>query len=339
MITFIVIGRNTERTIELCLKSVFNFIAVEKIEGSEVIYVDSDSTDRSVELARNTEAKVIVVTGEVNAAVGRNVGAEHAKGDILFFIDSDMELIPGFLPEMLNDSGALKYPFCTGYWNEVYYNRHWNKQNEELAKPFSEAQFLVVTGGLMIIAKKNWDSIGGMDARFKRSQDHDFGLRMNKAGLPVKKLPVVMVNHHTISYFEGARLGQFFSGTGLLSQGLLMRKHGMDPAYLKRYFAKALYAIWFLASVMLIFVDLNISFILFLSYLAVHALRAIRSGGGLRQIFGTFIFHSLFSAYAGMGFLFYHPSKPVIQVAADSEKPDQNNLVSKDSDNDHQSQS
>ena len=39
---------------------------------------------------------ILVVTGEVNAAIGRNTGAKNAIGDILFFIDGDMELVTDF---------------------------------------------------------------------------------------------------------------------------------------------------------------------------------------------------------------------------------------------------
>ena len=115
MISFIIIGRNVEHTIERCLNGVFNFIEVEKIDRSEVIYVDSDSYDRSLELASKTQARVLHLKGKLNAAIGRNVGAEHAKGDILFFIDGDMELLPGFLSDIVDESGKMKYPFCTGY--------------------------------------------------------------------------------------------------------------------------------------------------------------------------------------------------------------------------------
>lgn len=322
MISFIIIGRNIERTIERCLNGVFRFIEAEKIHDSEVIYVDSDSSDRSVELAGKTEALIVGLKGQINAGAGRNAGAQHASGDILFFLDGDMELLPGFMAEVVDGAGQMKYPFCTGYWNEVYHDADWNHRKTELAQLPGSDQFLPVSGGLMVIEKKQWELMGGMDERLIRSQDHDLGLRMNKAGLPVKKLPVVMVDHLTVSYFDGMRIGALFSNPGILSQGILMRKHLTDKAYLKRYFAKTIYALWFLFACGLLFFNYRIGSILLGGYLLVHALRAVKAGGGVKQILGSFVFHTLFSAYAGFGFLFYHPSTPKYSITLSNQKPE-----------------
>lgn len=322
MISFIIIGRNIDRTIERCLNGVFNFIKEERVNDSEVIYVDSDSADRSIELASKTDALIVGLKGQINAAVARNAGAQHATGDILFFLDGDMELVPGFLSALLDDDGKMKYPFCTGYWNEVYHDANWNHRKTETASPPKTEQFLPVTGGLMIVEKRHWELMGGMDERLIRSQDHDLGLRMNKAGFPVKKVPAVFVNHLTISYFEIVRIIGLFKNAGFLGQGILMRKHLTNKAYLKRYFAKAVYAIWFIGSLFLMFLSMRIGAIVLIGYLIVQAMRAVKAGGGIQQMLGSFVFHTLFSAYAGIGFLFYHPSAPKYSVTLFDKKPE-----------------
>jgi glycosyltransferase involved in cell wall biosynthesis len=60
----------------------------------EIIFVDDRSTDDSVAAA--SAAGVAVLRTPVNGgpSVARNVGAAHAKGDILLFVDSDVELPP-----------------------------------------------------------------------------------------------------------------------------------------------------------------------------------------------------------------------------------------------------
>ena len=85
MISFIVIGRNEGWRLEKCFKGIYNFVDEEKITDYEVIYVDSRSTDDSIELSKQYgNTKTILITGECNAAIARNIGAKEASGDFFF---------------------------------------------------------------------------------------------------------------------------------------------------------------------------------------------------------------------------------------------------------------
>jgi glycosyltransferase involved in cell wall biosynthesis len=60
----------------------------------EVLVVDDCSTDDSARVARAMGATVIRTPGNGGAAVARNTGADHAQGEILFFLDADVALAP-----------------------------------------------------------------------------------------------------------------------------------------------------------------------------------------------------------------------------------------------------
>jgi GT2 family glycosyltransferase len=62
--------------------------------GAETIVIDNASTDATPELLRDYESRVRVIVNEVNARYGgaNNQAAEVAKGDVLFFLNSDTEL-------------------------------------------------------------------------------------------------------------------------------------------------------------------------------------------------------------------------------------------------------
>jgi len=103
MISFIIIGRNESWKLTKCIESVFDTAKYSSLEDYEVLYVDSQSTDNSIELVNEFNGiNVFLIKGECNAAIARNIGAVEAKGDILFFIDGDMEIIPSFLNEVLD---------------------------------------------------------------------------------------------------------------------------------------------------------------------------------------------------------------------------------------------
>lgn len=86
MVSFIVIGKNEGWRLDKCLSAIHYFARQEELANYEIIYVDSKSTDDSLSIAKKNAAnRILLITGECNAAIGRNVGAKEAKGDILFF--------------------------------------------------------------------------------------------------------------------------------------------------------------------------------------------------------------------------------------------------------------
>ena len=85
MISFIVIARNEEKNLFRCLSSINRTIKVNKIIDSEIIYVDSDSSDGSTEIIKSFKNVIgFKIKGNINAALARNVGAERSKGETLF---------------------------------------------------------------------------------------------------------------------------------------------------------------------------------------------------------------------------------------------------------------
>ena len=202
MVSFIVIGRNEGWRLEKCFKGIYAFVEAEHISDYEVIYVDSKSSDDSIYLSKSfNNAKTILITGECNAAVARNIGAKEAKGDILFFIDGDMELIPGFWSGIVKN-GVLVYPFISGVEKDVLHDNDWKYVETQVRRKLIEGKdyYEATTGGLFVIEAELWHNVGGMDNRFKRSQDQDLGFRLSKMGYKLLRKSQIWVNHYTRYY-------------------------------------------------------------------------------------------------------------------------------------------
>ena len=69
----------------------------------EVIVADAQSNDNTREIAK--EYGCIVVEGGL-PGVGRNKGAEVAKGEVLLFLDSDLELTKNYLANVIEEFEA-----------------------------------------------------------------------------------------------------------------------------------------------------------------------------------------------------------------------------------------
>src|SRR3954469_18582295 len=93
----IAIGRNEGERLRLCLQSVVG-------RGMPVVYVDSGSTDGSLELARTLGAEVaeLDLSTPFSAARARNAGFERLSAYALNvkyvqFVDGDCEVVAGWI--------------------------------------------------------------------------------------------------------------------------------------------------------------------------------------------------------------------------------------------------
>src|SRR5574344_819167 len=95
MLSIIIPTLNEEKNITRLLKQITN----QQIgDMYEILIADAGSKDKTCEIAKNFGARV--VPGGL-PAVGRNSGAKYAKGDILLFLDADLELSPDLIKKTL----------------------------------------------------------------------------------------------------------------------------------------------------------------------------------------------------------------------------------------------
>src|SRR3989338_8288401 len=87
---------NEEKTIGKTLES----LKEQSFRDFEIIVVDDGSRDRTAEIAKNSEAKVIVQKN-AGPASARNEGARNAKGEVIVFIDADCVADERWLEHML----------------------------------------------------------------------------------------------------------------------------------------------------------------------------------------------------------------------------------------------
>jgi glycosyltransferase involved in cell wall biosynthesis len=99
-ISVCLIVKDEERFLDNCLKSV-------KDIAGEIIIVDTGSKDRTVEIAKKYTDKIYFHPWKDNYSEARNHYLDYAKGDWIFQIDADEELVKEDIPILLN---AVKNP-------------------------------------------------------------------------------------------------------------------------------------------------------------------------------------------------------------------------------------
>lgn len=98
MISFVVPSYNREDTIGRCLSSIYS-IKCDK----EVIIVDDNSNDKTLEIVKKKFPKVKILRNKSNKgpAVSRNIGIKESKAEFIFFVDSDVFLTKDILNKFL----------------------------------------------------------------------------------------------------------------------------------------------------------------------------------------------------------------------------------------------
>jgi len=92
-ISVIILTMNSQKHLAICI----NAILMQKYPNFEIIVVDSNSTDNTLSILQNyntktTQIKIIKFGNHISVGKARQIGMDHAKGEILAYIDSDVEL-------------------------------------------------------------------------------------------------------------------------------------------------------------------------------------------------------------------------------------------------------
>ena len=95
-VSVITIAKNAEETIQDCLDS------VRRNNPAEIILVDGNSSDKTVDIARGYTDRIYFDEGK-GLAFARQLGAEMASQEYIAYVDSDVVLTDGALATMFNE--------------------------------------------------------------------------------------------------------------------------------------------------------------------------------------------------------------------------------------------
>jgi len=124
MLTFIIPTLNEEENIRPLLEGLGKQLG----QGDEVIVVDSYSKDRTVDIAQDLGAKVVMQPKE-GIGLAKTAGARAAKNDIFVFLDADCILSPEFAKRIRDHFSDSKVKAVGGYgayhsdsaiWKAIY---------------------------------------------------------------------------------------------------------------------------------------------------------------------------------------------------------------------------
>ena len=146
--------------------------------------------------------EVIVVTSpqEAKAAEARNIGAGRSTGDVLLFVDSDVEVHPGAPmrireaferdPELVALFGSYDdAPAAKGTVSEFRNLLHHHVHHES---PGDAQTFWT---GLGAVRRDAFEQVGGFDPSLDWLEDVDLGMRLSDSGARIELDPTIQGKH------------------------------------------------------------------------------------------------------------------------------------------------
>ena len=207
-------------TIEKCLVSIFN----SSFTDFEVIGVDDCSNDGSIDLLKKFNVKIIRHEHNLGPSAARNTGAKHAKGKILVFIDSDIEIFPDtfkkiadFLTtnkDFIAVSGYLsprcKIPNTLSRYKNLYIHQSYQQEPKTVPWAFTS---------IFAIYKYVFDLSGGFNFQVRVIEDTLFGVVLTRAGYKLGFDNSIQVKH-----LHGYNLKKFMKEEFKRSHNLFIHK-------------------------------------------------------------------------------------------------------------------
>jgi glycosyltransferase involved in cell wall biosynthesis len=210
-------GWNVRRLIESVLRE------TEGRPGTEIILVDSASSDDTVDVASEYPIRVIRLSKRqrLTAAAGRHAGLSQTGGDVVLFLDGDMELRRGWIdaalglfarrPDIAVISGeVIDQPIRARCLRAV-----------ESVGEIQRASFSEVThgGGAAAYRRSVLDRVGSFNPYLFSDEEPELCLRIRHAGYRIVRLDRPIADHYSdpsgaISTLFGRRRRNLYLGPG-----------------------------------------------------------------------------------------------------------------------------
>jgi len=204
-ISVVVPAHNCENTIFQTLQSILK----QTVSDIDVIVVDDGSTDQTVQIIKSISGVRYYYQDNAGPAAARNLGVQKAKGDIVFFTDSDCMPQRDWIEKAIVHFNDPQVVVVAGSYSianpnnmlaqcihdEIMFRHH--RLMPQNPKSFGSYNFGV---------KKNvFESVGGFDIcyRYASGEDNDLSYKILKAGYKIRFEKNALVDHfHTTRIFK-----------------------------------------------------------------------------------------------------------------------------------------
>ena len=194
---------NRRPILEKCLLALERQQACREIDRYEVVVVDDGSTDGTPDWLRGAAERFphvrLIEQSHGGPAEGRNRGVDHAHGDVIVFIDSDLVVTDSFLSchasSLVRSWEARGDRLCFTY-GAVVNTANFEQPTAERHK-LRDLSWAYFATGNVAIAKEVLQRAGLFDTAFRLYgwEDLELGERLRRMGVQLIKCPAAVGYH------------------------------------------------------------------------------------------------------------------------------------------------
>lgn len=197
-LSVVIIARNEARNIARAIESVLR--ALEHWPHTEILLVDSASTDETVEVARRYPINIVRLpsTWFLSVPAGRLIGMHYTRGELVLHMDGDMELDPEWVDRSVYH--ILEHPevgAVGGNWRNVYMkDGQIVGEEDEYRNPQDKVLEVRYVGGAALYRRCAIEAMGGCQPFIRGEEGVYLSMGIRYAGYKVVRLPYLMSRHY-----------------------------------------------------------------------------------------------------------------------------------------------
>lgn len=220
-LSIVLISRNQEWNIARLIESVLREAAT--FSPTEIVLVDSDSTDRTTQIAANYPITVLKLKPDqrLSAAAGRYIGYLQTTGDLILFLDGDMELCPGWLEQAIKvlQTRADVAAVCGQVIDRPKTYQSQTAEHLDINSQNASSTEVLHGGGATIFRRSVFNLVGTFNPYLYSDEEPSLCLRIRQAGFKILRLNQPIVYHYTVTWealstFLDKRKGNIWLGYG-----------------------------------------------------------------------------------------------------------------------------
>ncbi|MBN1452689.1 MAG: glycosyltransferase [Anaerolineales bacterium] len=167
---------------------------------TEILLVDSASTDATVEIAQRYPISIVRLSPEqfLSAAAGRYIGMLHTQGTFILHLDGDMELEPGWLEQAIPILAA--HPEAAGV--DGYYRNLYVRDGQVLSEgrmcegPSDRVSTTSYFCGAALYRRSALKAVGGFNPYLISNEEPELSIRLRHAGFTLLRIPTLLCIHY-----------------------------------------------------------------------------------------------------------------------------------------------
>ncbi len=197
MVSIIIPVYNEEGDIEKCLQS----LSEQTYKDMEIIVVDDGSSDKTLGVLAHCKLKIVnfklLQEKHQGAGAARNLGAKHAKGEILVFVDADMTFDKTFIANLVKpiEQGKTIGTFSKDEYlmnKENVWAGYWNINRGLPATKMHPENYPDTQRVFRAILKREFERAGGFNERAGYADDWTLS---EKLGVEATAAPQAVFYH------------------------------------------------------------------------------------------------------------------------------------------------